>query len=222
MLPTIKIHNPTGVVILKEDPKANGFDLKQVKKLAMGVKANKMLEHKLILRSTDLKALKEAYFSAYTMVPAAGGVVFNEKDEVLLIFRRGSWDLPKGKFEKGETKKQTALREVIEETGIKKLKVLGKVALKDSDAHCTYHTYPYRRGMAIKPSYWYVMKAKSQKLIPQTKEGIKEAKWVKQKHLGKYKKNMFSNIIDVLDAVCGGKKIKYKRINGKAVMPVLK
>ena len=39
----------------------------------------------------------------------------------VFIFRRGKWDLPKGKSDIGETNKQTALREVIEETGIKEL-----------------------------------------------------------------------------------------------------
>ena len=44
----------------------------------------------------DLKTL-------YKYIEAAGGFIKNENDEYLFIFRRGKWDLPKGKLEKGET-----------------------------------------------------------------------------------------------------------------------
>ena len=56
---------------------------------------------------------------------AAGGIVMNKNNEVLLIHRRGKWDLPKGKLDCGETIEDTAVREVSEEVGIpiKKLKV---------------------------------------------------------------------------------------------------
>lgn len=37
---------------------------------------------------------------------------------LLLNYPRGYWDLAKGKIEKGETKKETALRELKEETGL--------------------------------------------------------------------------------------------------------
>ena len=49
---------------------------------------------------------------------AAGGLVTNENNELLMIFRRGKWDLPKGKLDKGETIEECAIREVEEETGI--------------------------------------------------------------------------------------------------------
>lgn len=50
----------------------------------------------------------------------AGGVVFNEKGEVLLLRdRMGFWVFPKGHPEPGETLEAAAVREVLEETGVK-------------------------------------------------------------------------------------------------------
>ena len=48
----------------------------------------------------------------------AGGLVVNQYNEVLFIFRKNLWDLPKGKIEFYETLEKAALREVIEETGV--------------------------------------------------------------------------------------------------------
>ena len=56
-------------------------------------------------------------------VLAAGGIVINRFNEVLLIYRRTMWDLPKGHIEKNETPETCALREVSEETGLKKLQI---------------------------------------------------------------------------------------------------
>lgn len=56
------------------------------------------------------------------MEVSAGGVVFKEEDGrywiQMIQDRYGKITLPKGKMEPGETKEQTALREIAEETGI--------------------------------------------------------------------------------------------------------
>ena len=44
--------------------------------------------------------------------------------KLLMIFRRGKWDLPKGKLDKGETFERCAVREIEEETGFRNLKLL--------------------------------------------------------------------------------------------------
>ena len=75
--------------------------------------------HAGILFDKDLNKLKKAFFKHFTLFVAAGGVVQNTNDEILMIFRRGKWDLPKGKLDEGETLEQCALREVKEETGLK-------------------------------------------------------------------------------------------------------
>jgi ADP-ribose pyrophosphatase YjhB (NUDIX family) len=51
------------------------------------------------------------------IVMAAGGLVENEHGEILLIYRKKHWDLPKGKLDAGETLEECAVREVEEETG---------------------------------------------------------------------------------------------------------
>lgn len=61
--------------------------------------------------------------------PTAGGVVFrrNEKQEIEILLiqdAKDRWTIPKGHIEEGEISKQTAEREVGEETGLKKVRVL--------------------------------------------------------------------------------------------------
>lgn len=53
---------------------------------------------------------------------SAGAVLFNagghEPEYLLLHYTAGHWDFPKGNIEAGETERQTAIREIREETGI--------------------------------------------------------------------------------------------------------
>ena len=51
---------------------------------------------------------------------SAGVILFNELDGkfLLLNYPSGHWDFVKGKMEKGETPRKTAIRETNEETGI--------------------------------------------------------------------------------------------------------
>lgn len=142
----------------------------------------------------DLNELKKAFFKKFTLVQAAGGLVKNEEEEILLIFRRGKWDLPKGKLDKGESLEECAVREVEEETGLKKIKLVAPLIT-------TYHTYHEGTKFILKESHWYTMKAKSgQQLTPQTAEDIQEIKWINGKELKPYIKNAFPSIIDVLQA----------------------
>src|SRR4051794_38766340 len=64
------------------------------------------------------KASWETFISYYTLIEASGGLVQNSKGEYLVIYRRGKWDLPKGKLEYDETPEQAGIREVEEECGI--------------------------------------------------------------------------------------------------------
>ncbi len=125
---------------------------------------------------------------------AAGGLVTNEKGELLMIFRRSKWDLPKGKLDEGESIESCAVREVKEETGLKQLIV-------ENLAGITYHEYfdKYLQADILKETYWFAMKAKGeQKLIPQTDEDIEEIKWVSKKDVDALLKNSYPNIIDII------------------------
>lgn len=59
---------------------------------------------------------------------SVGAVVFRrDRDKVyylLLHYKSGHWDFPKGHIEKGESEEQALRREVEEETGINDLKIL--------------------------------------------------------------------------------------------------
>lgn len=125
-------------------------------------------------------------------IEAAGGFVKNEENKYLFIKRNGKWDLPKGKLEIAEKKKDAAVREVEEECGIS-IKKLGKKLCK------TYHIYELKGKVVLKTSHWYKMEAKgNQKLIPQLEEGITEAKWYSKKDWDIVKANTYPSILDVL------------------------
>lgn len=62
--------------------------------------------------------------------PTSGGMIFrrDEKNqiEILLIQdAKNRWTIPKGHIEAGETAKQTAEREITEETGLQEMTILG-------------------------------------------------------------------------------------------------
>ena len=105
-----------------------------------------------------------------TPIIAAGGIVVNPNKEILWIFRRGFWDLPKGKLDPNETIEACALREVMEETGVSNL-VLGDLIMT------TTHLYhdKYLNTEVEKTTYWYKMSIDQlQEGIPQTEEDIEE------------------------------------------------
>ncbi len=118
--------------------------------------------------------------------------MLNEQKEILLIFRRGSWDLPKGKLDKGETIEECAVREVEEETGASNVKLISPLSI-------TYHTYHEGTKFILKESHWFNMSVSGeQKLTPQTEEDIQEIKWVAVDKLPEYMKKSFPSVADVL------------------------
>tara|TARA_B100000768_G_C11080000_1_gene290371 strand:- start:46 stop:516 length:471 start_codon:yes stop_codon:yes gene_type:complete len=128
----------------------------------------------------------------YLLIKAAGGVVYNEKNQLLMIFRNNKWDLPKGKLESNESIKDCALREVEEECGVKNLYI-------DRELDCSYHVYEINNNKILKQTYWFKMKTKfNGKLIPQIQEGITKVEWVKKEDIDLKLNNSFSTIEDIL------------------------
>jgi 8-oxo-dGTP pyrophosphatase MutT (NUDIX family) len=150
--------------------------------------------HAGVFLHPDLNELKKAFWKKFTVIQAAGGLVINEQNEILMIFRRGKWDLPKGKLDKGEKLEECAVREVREETGLQKIQLQSSLLI-------TYHTYHEGTKFILKESHWYTMRATgNEQLVPQTEEDIHEIKWVKQDEISKYVQNTFPSIKDVFQA----------------------
>lgn len=144
-----------------------------------------------IFLQPDTEALLETVKSYFQVWVAAGGLITNPEEEVLLMFRRGKWDLPKGKQDDGESLETCALREVAEETGLHNVELEYKITE-------TYHFYTYKEKKVLKHSYWYKMKFTGTELtIPQIEEDIVDIQWIKPEHLGKYLKFTYQNIVDV-------------------------
>lgn len=163
-------------------------------------KSNKI--DKVIIHHIDKKLLKNDFLNLTNIVVAGGGLVFNDKKELLVIFRRGSWDLPKGKIEKNEHKRLGALREVMEETGVDNVLIDKKVGK-------TYHIFNHKGNKrSLKLTYWYAMFTSFDKaLTPQAEEDIEKAEWVKPEKFLKEYKPMYKNINDIV--------VKYLAKKGK-------
>ena len=57
---------------------------------------------RLFIVSEDLACLWETFNQLFVPINAGGGLVQNDKGKLLVIFRNGKWDLPKGHFQKSE------------------------------------------------------------------------------------------------------------------------
>jgi len=144
------------------------------------------------LYAKDYDQLVSDFFSLYKLVEAAGGVVYNPSNAVLFIYRRGFWDLPKGKIDQGETIAEAAVREVCEETGVGNLK-LGAELMQG------YHTYKEKDGRRmLKRTYWFAMKTTDMTLTPQAEEGIELATWMPLSVFFSEPRKVYKNILDLL------------------------
>ena len=148
----------------------------------------------IMLLASNVDKLWADFQSIYKIIEAAGGVVFNEKGEILLIFRLKTWDLPKGKIEKGETPEIAAVREIQEETG------LNVVELGDFICH-TYHSYEHKRKRVLKKTYWYKMTTAEEQLTPQYSEDIEQAEWRDLPIFLQSKHTIYPSILEVLVGV---------------------
>lgn len=146
----------------------------------------------VVLYHDNLAELWNDFNACFTVLEAAGGFVRNDAGELLVFFRRGSWDMPKGKIDPGETPEQAAIREVQEETGVVHLQ------LGDFLTH-TYHTYELKGKRILKKTWWYFMQTSDHLLIPQTEEDIEEIRWVEPKAWLEGGVEVYPNIREVIE-----------------------
>ena len=85
------------------------------------------------------------------------------------------------------------MREVEEETGVKKLKLI-------SFAGMTYHVFRRNNQYRLKETYWFHMTTNfSGKLKPEAQEGITKAEWKGPTKMAKALENSYGNIKFLLD-----------------------
>jgi len=133
----------------------------------------------------------ENFASSYKHLYAAGGVVQNEMKEVLMIYRKGFWDFPKGKIEKYESPNEAAIREVKEETGLKQVRIEKELAL-------TFHTYEENGLFILKQTHWFGMSSSvNQLFIPETMEEITRVEWVKKNVVCYLLEDSFPSLLDL-------------------------
>jgi len=110
----------------------------------------------------------------------SGGGIVVRNGRVAVVRQRGDvWSLPKGHVEKGENEIDAALREIREETGIRKVVYLG--ALGAYERH--------RIGLdgaddpsELKSIHMFLFSAKKKNLRPEDRK-ILEARWVDAKEV---------------------------------------
>jgi 8-oxo-dGTP pyrophosphatase MutT (NUDIX family) len=127
----------------------------------------------------------------FTLIEAAGGLIKNDKNQYLFIYRHNKWDLPKGKLDDNETPEHAAVRECREECGLQ------DITLQDFITN-TYHIYLLRNEWILKKTYWYNMLCNETNLIPQVEEHITEAAWKSKSDIAAMLSNTYQNIIDIL------------------------
>lgn len=140
----------------------------------------------------DMLELFEEFKACFKVIEAGGGLVFNPRGEFLVIHRNGTWDLPKGKLEKGEDFQTAALREVEEETGLQELQLADPLM-------SSYHTYTLKRKRVLKKTKWFEMQfTGSAEPVLQAEEGITDYRWVTPGETGFIRENSYASILDVL------------------------
>jgi 8-oxo-dGTP pyrophosphatase MutT (NUDIX family) len=147
----------------------------------------------VILHCQDVVKAFNDFATLFDIVSAGGGVVRNTSGQIAMIFRRGFWDLPKGKTDPEEHILQTAVREVKEEIGLHHIQA-GEHLIT------TYHTYRTGKGKRIlKVSTWFEMDTRDIALSPETGEDIELAEWVDPVVALDEKKPIFNNIREVIE-----------------------
>jgi 8-oxo-dGTP pyrophosphatase MutT (NUDIX family) len=162
------------------------LDTVNIGKVIKELNTTKLQEVRLIHKN-DEKLLKK-FLKKLPNVVAAGGKVFNAENDILFIYRNDKWDLPKGKIEGNETIEKTALREVMEETGVSGLEITKPL-------ETTYHIFKRNGNHKLKITYWFEMKTTfTGNLYAQEDEGITKVEWLNEIKTLEALENSYANI----------------------------
>ncbi len=148
--------------------------------------------------SFNPEELFEMFQSRFLNVKAAGGVI-RHQDRILFIFRNEKWDLPKGKIDPGESPEEAALREVREETGLKRHQIIKPLP-------STWHIYPSphekpKQRWILKETFWYEMEVPEMEALQlQQEEGITKAEWIPVGKMNKVLRNTYKSLKDMIES----------------------
>ena len=140
-----------------------------------------------LVHKNEDKLLKN-FLKLLPNVVAGGGKAYNAKNEILFIYRNDKWDLPKGRVEKGEKIKETAVREVQEECGISNV-IVHEFLIT------THHIFYYNEKIKLKETHWFHMKLNNREILtPQLEEGITDAVFKNKEDSVRALQNSYKNI----------------------------
>lgn len=144
-----------------------------------------------VIISTAGLPVKKYLRSKFKVVKAAGGLI-RKKEKFLMIYRLKKWDLPKGKREKNEKYKQTAVREIQEECNIS-VRIGRKICT-------TWHTYTMNKNAMLKKTRWYLMDSVDDtKMKPAREEDIEEIRWMTRKEVYHALEHSYKSISHVFE-----------------------
>jgi len=197
----VKIYFPKSIIILCTPEESDNWIDSKNQTIINDDFENKISEvtrditgQNILIIHDDIDYLKKIVQQQFTVIEAAGGMVQNDADDILFIFRRGKWDLPKGKREDNEDIAHCAEREIEEETGVKNLRLLKKITE-------TYHVYEEEEKTILKISHWFHFRCtENQNLVPQIEEDITAIRWIGKNEIKDVLKNTYETISDVLES----------------------
>ena len=173
---------------LEYSKESNFYKLDEADIQALIEKLDKDEISDLYLYADNIQFLFKKFSMNFKIIEAAGGIVENAAGDILFIYRNGIWDLPKGKIEKNENKKEAAVREVEEECGMSELRLKRLI-------DTTYHIYKINDNYVFKICDWFLMHSNFHgEFSPQFEEGITRVEWINKQNLTKVLVNTFANI----------------------------
>jgi 8-oxo-dGTP pyrophosphatase MutT (NUDIX family) len=174
-------------------------------KLSLDTDSENILQHINILLHSEkplilclgepgqAKAAWEILRSTLKQERAAGGLVWHKKKGLLMIYRMGYWDYPKGKALPGEKPAETAIREVQEECGI-------PAPLCREWFANSYHIFIRKHSVFLKENSWFLMESDTEApLHPQYEESITRVQWMQFEDYLKIKGKIYPSLLSLSD-----------------------
>ncbi len=178
---------------------ASFLSTNQIRELYGFFENDSKISELIIWSEKKYKKMCKHFLSLFTRIEAAGGLVENDEGHFLFIYRFERWDLPKGKIDKKDchSARKAAIREVKEETGLKKIRITAELPE-------TWHIYRQKEHLILKHTSWFRMYAHTgQTLKPQHEEGILTAQWKNKEELDQIMANTYASLREMIQSSSG-------------------